>query len=171
MGEFTALVHDVSPSARLSKPPRLQPTNVSDPHNLSLFRAWLLKTPGEFSARLRIPAVLKGKKGEIHIELTWMAAGDTVGVAFWSNRDHTVAASVLLNGLESADDLRRVDEVLARRGYAIPATLRTRVDDERERPLMVTLFYSRGAMRVRQLWTIIPTFARAYFDLFGTTEK
>jgi len=176
MAKFTALMFDVSPAETrrrqpkpLAQPIQLSPPDVPDV--LKMFRAWLLKTPRDFSARVRLPAEVKGQAGELQIELRWLAAGDTVGVAFWSNRDHTVAASILLNGLESETDLKRVDEVLARRGFALPEPLRRVIDDESQRPLMATLFYSHAAMRFRPLLTVMPSFARAFFDLFGTAES
>jgi hypothetical protein len=170
MGNFTALIFDLSPAATRDQPrPVPQPLEVDLPQMLRMFRRWLLKTPRDFSAKVRLPATVKGQAGELQIELRWLAAGDTVGVAFWSNRDHTVAASILLNGLESAQDLARVEQVLAGRGYAIPPPLRKVIDDEKQRPLMATLVYSHGAMQFRALLTVMPSFARAFFDLFGTT--
>ena len=170
MGKFTALIFDLSPAATRDAPQAVAaPLELDVPPVLRMFRRWLLKTPRDFSARVRLPATVKGRPGELHVELRWLAAGDTAGVAFWSNRDHTVAASILLNGLESAADLGRVEQCLAARGYAIPPPLRKVIDDERERPLMATLLYSRGAIRFRLLQTVMPAFARAFFDLFGTT--
>src|SRR5439155_23501985 len=134
------------------------------------YRRWLLKTPRDFSARLRLPATVKGRRGEFQIHLRWIGAGDTVGVALWSNRDHTVAVSVLLNGLESLEDLGRVKGILAERGFAIPNKFQKDVDDEEQRPLMATFFYSRGSMRFGPLLIVMALLARAYFDLFGTTQ-
>jgi hypothetical protein len=45
------------------------------------------------------------------------------------------------------------------------------IDDEEQRPLMAMIFYSRGAMQFDLLTGVMPLFARAYFDMFGTTGE
>lgn len=60
--------------------------------------------------------------------------------------------------------------MLTRRGFALPAPLKRVIADESQRPLMATLFYSHGAMRFRPLVGVMPFFARAFFDLFGTAQ-
>src|SRR6266516_1232846 len=121
MPKFSVLVFDLSPAAAHSKPPKVpQPRVDHYPEALAMFRSCLLKTPHEFNLKLRMPKEHKGRKGEFQIELRWLSAGDTCGVGFWSNRDHTVALSVLLNGLESLEELGRIKGVLAQRGFALP---------------------------------------------------
>ena len=86
MAKLTALMFDVSPAETRSEPaPVAQPIPLSPPDVpdvLKMFRAWLLETPHDFQARVRLPAEVKGKKGELQLEVRWLAAGDTVGVAF-----------------------------------------------------------------------------------------
>jgi hypothetical protein len=172
MAHVAALFFDLSPlAAEGRKPPDVKlPTIPGNPEILAMFRAWLLKTPRDFSSKLRIPMTVKGKEGELQILLRWLAAGDTAGVALWSNRDHTVAVSILLNGLESIEDLGRAKGILLERGYAIPPKIQGWIDQDERRPLIVSLFYSRGAMRFKELLGVMGLLARAYFDLFGTTE-
>ena len=178
-GHFTAFVFDLSAAAargeKLKRPVDMPSPDATDDvaraQDLRLFRSWLMKTPRSFQAKLRLSATIKGEQGEIQIELRWVAAGDTAGVAFWSNADHTVAATVLLNGLETHEDLVRVDRVLAERGLAISPAARKAIGAQGPRPLMAVLFYSRGAMTFGPLLNVMPLFARTFFDQFGTTEQ
>ena len=87
------------------------------------------------------------------------------------DRDHTVAVSVLLNGLESLEDLGRIKGILSTRGFAMPDRIMREIDAAEDRPLIATLYYSRNAMKFRQLTGIIPLLARSYFDLFGTPAQ
>src|SRR5262245_51542715 len=114
MAGFLMLIWDLSPAAAHSAPPQM-PKPVVDryPEALLMFRSCLLKTPHGFDCRLRIPTQVRGRTGEFRIELDWTAAGDTCGIARWSNRDHTVALSILLNGLESIEDFSRLKGILA----------------------------------------------------------
>jgi hypothetical protein len=141
MASFTMLIWDLSPATARSAPPVVPQTPVDDPETLAMFRACLLKTPHEFNCKLRIPSQHKGRAGEFQIELHWVSAGDTCGVGFWNNRDHTVAISVLLNGLESLEDLGRLKRVLAVRGFAMPDRVMRDIDAEARRPLSGTLYY------------------------------
>lgn len=170
-GSFVILAYDMSPAAAHSKPPEVPQTPVDHyPEALAMFRACLLKTPHAFDCKLRVPSSLKGQEGEVQVELRWESAGDTCGVALWSNRQHTVSVSILLNGLESKEDLVRVQGVLAQRGFALPGRILGDINRNEQRPLGISLFYSRGAMQFGMLLGIMPLFARAYFDLFGTTQ-
>lgn len=73
MVKFTALMFDVSPAATRRQPaPLAQAIPLSRPDVadvLKMFRAWLLEAPRDFSARVRLPAEVKGKAGELQIEL------------------------------------------------------------------------------------------------------
>ena len=61
--------------------------------------------------------------------------------------------------------------MLAQRGFAMPDRVMRALDEEPERrPLFVTLYYSRGAMKFSYLSNLIALFARGYFDQFGTAE-
>ena len=169
MAGFTMLIWDLSPARAHSAPPVMPKPSVDHyPEMLVTFRGFLLKTPHGFDCKLRIPAKIKGRAGEFRIDLDFAAAGDTCGIARWSNRDHTVAVSILLNGLESIEDLGRLKGVLANRGFAMPDRIMREIDAAGRRPLVATLYYSRSAMHFKRLTGIIPLLARAYFDLFGT---
>ena len=133
---------------------------VADPQHLSAlvarFRRLLVGFPVHFLDIIELP-------NNARIGLQWVSLCPTAGlVLLRSGNSEPDVISVLLNGLESQQDLETV-----RRHTPM---LRSRWDeiDRLTRPTSVNAYFQMARMLDPAVVTVLHAFALSYFDLFGT---
>lgn len=115
---------------------------------------------GTFKSKVAIPEMLA-------VDVHWVWAGDTGGVALWRRGGRTGAASVLLNGIEIAGEHEAVAAIFDRQRLAVPDHVWGTIARE-PKPLMATLFYDLHSFTDPVIASAAPALANAFFTLFGT---
>ena len=75
------------------------------------------------------------------IDVRWCGVGQTAGVALWVRGGKAGAASILLNGLETADQLAAVRAVIGSHNLPLPQKVWDDLVRDPRRPLIATLFF------------------------------
>jgi hypothetical protein len=166
LARFKALFFDLAPGAKKKAPAPPDPLRVDQPGLARFFRKCLNQTPKHFHADVDVPVGERVRR--IHLE--WAAAGATLGMAFWSNSDQTAAVSVMLNGVESPEDMKALDLGIKERGFGMPLLVFETIAESARAPLLIVLSYSRRAQSDVVLSTVVPAFANVFFAQFGTGE-
>ena len=117
----------------------------------------------------RLEAEVSGPRMK-SIHLDWKSVSDTSALAIWRRGEECLAASVLLNGLETADEQDRFVEALKGEGLRLTPTAWQTIRQE-ERPLLTTLYYDAASMREPTIETAAVCLANAYFTMFGTSGE
>jgi hypothetical protein len=159
-----------NPIVRLNPPagPLKLPQAAARPL-LRAIREDLLKRPTGFGGKVEI-----GGLSPLH--LTWVAAGQTAGVAIWSRpQDHAKRSagcvSVLLTGLEDARERGEVLAAMASRRLPVPPDINAKLDRNASRPLLVNVFYDLSLSFDPVLATAAPMLAHTFFALLGANVE
>jgi hypothetical protein len=113
-----------------------------------------------------------GFQGRVEIEglppldVEWVAAGQTAGVAIWSRDGAVLCASVLLSGLEESVEREEVLAALAARRLAVTRDI-NETWDKFPRPLLTNVHYSLASQTDAVTGTVAPMLAHAYFAMLG----
>jgi hypothetical protein len=148
------------PIARRNRPARSLSLPPEGAQKLAAaLRENLLKDHKRFRANVGI-AGLPG------IDLEWMAAGQTAGVAVWSRNREAGAASLLLCGIDDARERGDALAAAASLRMPVPPDMNTRLD-RYARPVLVNVYYSLAYLIDPVVATLSPMLARVFFDTLG----
>jgi hypothetical protein len=149
---------------RVVPPP---PLDDESPLLCERFRKTLLEQPQGFHFDVEL-------EGFPVVHFEWVPLGHTSGALllppFPSNADHGrprpphELVAILLNGLESPEDLRKIVQRFPLRPDVWQEVMLT------EKPVAVGALYTVGRIREPATTTITHAFANAFFSLFGTNE-
>jgi hypothetical protein len=166
--EIFAIYMGTHPLAQVNKP--AQPLELPQALNDRLLRSIrgdLLKRSDGFCRTVRVAELPP-------LELEWLAAGQTAGVAVWSHRGNEPGkrlaggASLLLTGLDDARERSDVLAAMAVRRLPVPPDINVKLDKDRRRPLVVNLFYHLSYFLDPLLATVAPMLGNTFFALLGT---
>jgi len=125
------------------------------------FHKALLQSPQGFKFQVEL-------EGFPLVHFEWLPVGQTTGALtfppFVNNRPRPEVLSLLLNGLESPDDLSALAKRVPGRADVWQEMLNAR------KPVAFNLLFSAGRLREPATVTIINAFANSFFSLFGTNE-
>lgn len=163
MFEFSDLTicFATNPSGKKMKPPIMVSEETAP--LCRRFRRSLLDAQDHFHDTIRLaqlPAV----------NLEWVGIGQTAGVAIWSVNDEIDAASVLLNGMETDQDIVAIQALFDRSDWPLPPSVWEGIARE-EPPLLMTVHYNAGSRTNRTTATAAACLANTFFALFGTSGE
>jgi hypothetical protein len=127
------------------------------------FRRSLLDAQENFHDTIRLPQLPT-------VDLQWIGIGQTAGVAVWSVNGEIDAASILLNGLETDEDILAIEVLFEEQGWPLPPSVWEGIARE-EPPLLMTVHYNAQSRTNRTTATAAACLANTFFALFGTSGE
>jgi len=122
------------------------------------FHRDLLRNPKGFGGQVILPY-------HVPIDFLWCPLTETSGFTLWRTNNSIRAASCLLVGVETPEDVNTFSIGLAAHGLRTAApSFSTMMKGER--PLLTTLHYDLRSVGDVVLATVAPVFAAAYFGMF-----
>jgi hypothetical protein len=127
------------------------------------FRTSLLDAQENFHDTIRLPQLPD-------LNLEWVGIGLTAGVAIWSVSDKIDAASILLNGMETDEDLRAIQTLFDGSDWPLPPSVWEAIKGEKP-PLVTTIHYNARSQANRTTATAAACLANTFFAIFGTSGE
>lgn len=163
MFEFSDLTINfpANPSGEKLKPPVLVPEEM-----VALcrrFRTSLLHAQESFHDTIRLPRFPP-------VNLEWVGIGLTAGVAIWSVNDKIDAASILLNGMETDQDILAIQALFDGSDWPLPPSVWEAIEGEKS-PLVTTVHYNARSQANRATATAAACLANTFFAIFGTSGE
>jgi hypothetical protein len=127
------------------------------------FRRSLLDAQENFQDTIQLPKLPA-------VNLEWIGIGLTAAVAIWKVNGKIDAASILLNGLETDQDILAIKVLFEEKDWPLAASVWERIARE-EPPVLVTVHYNAQSRANRTTATAAACLANTFFALFGTSGE
>lgn len=140
-----------------------EPLAASLPKLIASFHRSLLPSPRKLQIVAKVP-------GSQPLDVLWLAAGHTAGVAFWLREQRIDAISIVLSGLDRLEDAQAM--AMAARAATTPFPPQAQVAINKTKPpLLATLYCKPKGLRDPAIATASLALAEAFFGMLGVGSE